>query len=70
MNPDAVKEAMEGVWNRGVHRFDPPTRRDVSVSSVGSQAMVLNLDRGIIRYGLLAWVLMYGAVCVGDGGVF
>ena len=70
MNPDAAKDTMEGVWNKQVHKYDPPTRRDPPVRSVGSQVMILNLDGGIVRYGLLAWVLMYGAVCVGDGGVF
>ncbi|RPB27791.1 hypothetical protein L211DRAFT_833773 [Terfezia boudieri ATCC MYA-4762] len=82
MEPDAVKNAMEGVWNKVVNKFDPPTNTDSPtqtdlltqtyppVSSVASQVMVLNLDSNVVRYGLLAWVLMYGAVCVGEGGVF
>ncbi|KAF8419185.1 hypothetical protein EV426DRAFT_720141 [Tirmania nivea] len=65
IDPDAIRRAMEGAWNREVEKFDPPP-----ISSVGSQVTVLNLDGGFIRYGLLAWVLMYGAVCAGEGGVF
>ncbi|KAF8427602.1 hypothetical protein BGX38DRAFT_1234972 [Terfezia claveryi] len=70
MEPDAVKNAMEGVWNKEVDKFDPPKQSDPPVSSVASQVMVLNLDGNLVRYGLLAWVLMYGAVCVGEGGAF
>ena len=59
-----IKSTMDGVWETEVRKRNPP------VSSVGNQVMVLNLDSGIIRYGLLAWVLVYGAVCVGEGRVF
>jgi len=64
IDPDEVMKTMRGLWNREVDKFDPP------VSSVGSQVMVLNLNGGLVRYGLLAWLLMYGAVCTGEGGVF
>ncbi|KAF8419184.1 hypothetical protein EV426DRAFT_702045 [Tirmania nivea] len=61
IEPDAISKAMEEAWNREVEKFDRP------MSSVGSQVMVLNFDGGFVRYGLLAGVLMYGAVCAGEG---
>ncbi|RPB27798.1 hypothetical protein L211DRAFT_845811 [Terfezia boudieri ATCC MYA-4762] len=67
MEPDAVKTSMEGLWDKEVNKFDPPKP---PISSVGSQVTVLNLDSNVVRYGLLAWVLLYGAVCVGEGGVY
>jgi len=62
IDPDEVMKSIEGLWNMVVDKFNPP------VSSVGSEVMVLNLNGGLVRYGLLAWLLMYGAVCTGEGG--
>lgn len=64
IDPDAVVKTMTGLWNREVDKFDPP------IANVGSQVMVLNLNGGMVRYGVLAWLLMYGAVCTAEGGMF
>lgn len=51
---------MEGAWNSTAETFDPPTTKSAS-----SRTTVLNLDVGWVRYGIWAWLLMYGAILAG-----
>ena len=63
IDPDAAGNALEGAWNSTVKNFDP-----ASAHSLGGQLTVpnLKLDVGWARYGILAWLLMYGAIHAGE----
>lgn len=63
VDPDGAGNALEGAWNSTLESFDPTT-----ADSVGSQVTVpnLNLDHGWAQYGIVAWLLMYGAIHAGE----
>ncbi|KAF8453356.1 hypothetical protein BGX38DRAFT_1178220 [Terfezia claveryi] len=65
IDPDGAGNAIETAWDSTVEKFDPDPS---SADSIGSQVTVLNLHVGWVRYGVWAWLLMYGAGAIHDGG--
>lgn len=62
IDPEKIKQTLEGMWIRSVEKLDPPP-----VHSTGTQLTVLNLNHGWVKYGVLASVVMPLFVCAGEG---